>query len=329
MGVVSDITTIVLIVAALLSIVCVYVIAKLTERPGKAVGVLDDHISTLRTGDVVVMPYSGIYAWVVRIYGGTLWTHCGVVLRKGPSDDDLSVVEIAYYEDEDDLVPSPGALSGEDGTPRLVPRVYKNVQAIPIRKWQTLNARHRGIIGLIRRADVGEDGTESELSDRLEAAFKAHADAKINLDASTWLSTVVKLKYRNGIDDAPKDRVFCTELVARLLQSSGIIAKTHRPYCYRPHDFAALPEFENSIYILGLTKGRSAPKDPPPHKEDELSNDHDDRAPGIRSGASPTDIRCVGEHEVVLEAAKSAEGFERKAQVFEVEGLEVESIQER
>lgn len=315
----EDVLRVGLVVTALLGLFAVYLVAKLTGHPAPPRGRLANHVKSLRSGDLLIMPYSGLYSWLVRIYGGTFWTHCSIVLREGPRDEDVKIMEIAYYEDEDDLVEDPG------GSGKTVPRVYKNVFMLPIEKWRALNAR-RGVVGVIHRAEVGDEAAERNVTERLRRAFQAQSHAKINLDPMTWLTTIAKLPYRAS-DAAPRDRVFCTELAAKILQDSGMIAKKHRPECYRPADFATLPEFENGIYILSLTKGRQALSQPSV-EGDELCRVATARSADICSDFGAADICGVRKFEVV--GREGGEGHEAakgdKGQVAQVENLKVQVV---
>lgn len=330
LAIANDVLGVALVVVALLGMFAVYLFIKLSNHPRPPQGALVDYIPHLRSGDLIIMPFMGLYSWLVRIYGGTMWTHCSLVHRTGPRDEDVNILEIAYYEDKEDLVPE--TVNGGKSD-KLVPRVHKNVFSMPIAKWIRLN-RVRKVVGVIRRANIGDEAEEKELSDRLYRSFEAQIGAKINLDAVTWLTTIFKIPYREDLDAPPKKRVFCTELSAKLLQDAGIIAKRHRPHCYRPPDFAYLPEFESGIYILSLVKEGAKTK-PSSAKEDELLCITRARANHIYSDTGTSDVCGVGELKVVrregqggeeqsIEAQEKQELWEGRERQVEQEGLQIQ-----
>ena len=213
----------------LTALTAAYIVWKLFEDADMPIGIISE--AELDTGDVLVLAFESMYGKLVRVFGGTMWTHASLVIRR---PDGLHIAEMLNLHDEDS--------EDEDGNTKR----YKHFNVHPFERWKRLVA-DRVIVGVSKLA---KPVTQSQQK-AIEAYVAALSSTRANLDVGEWTQTMVKFRLNQKFDIDVPNVGFCTECIARTLQFAGVLNMKTSPRCYRPNDFSLNPEFR-PLYIKWL-----------------------------------------------------------------------------
>ena len=166
-----------------------------------------------KTGDLLVVAYGSKRAKLVKVFTGSMWTHCSVILRDG---DEVNVMEVARYSpDETGIVIS------------------------SIDHWLEKNSNctigYRPYLGRpIPRVDV-------------EGFLEPRQDVKVDMNVVHWFRSMYKTRY---VPQA-KNRFYCSEFVCHFLQEQNVIKKKYGPAGYKPWEllYGDLPLEDEDAYF--------------------------------------------------------------------------------
>jgi hypothetical protein len=172
----------------------------------------------IKTGDLIFIEYDSKYSTVINIFSQTKWSHVGFIYS---TNNSINVIEVSYYSDSN----------------------YDGLCVIPLDKWLKLNkGRKCGIKKLKNSISINLKVIENIL-----AKFKY---IKLDLDLLNWGKTLVKRNYKQR--NLIKQRYFCSEFIALLLQKLKIIDCIYTPDSYSPIDLYNLHNYYSTEYIFEI-----------------------------------------------------------------------------
>jgi hypothetical protein len=213
----------------------------------------EDRYSFLKTGDVLLTSHASKYGVLIRIYGGTVWTHASFVHRFEKTGR-VEIVELAMYSYFDKKTNS------------LV--VKKGMLRLPLAEWVRLNkyrndyddGRNQNLIVAIARLKNDKGVIIDDCA--FEHIIAKEKNAKCNLNMLDWITAsagpnsvfVVDalVKHRRRIRDR---RIYsCSEFVVHLLTQLRLISIEFDAMTFRPCDFrgSVLHEFHDKYNIVVL-----------------------------------------------------------------------------
>jgi hypothetical protein len=165
-----------------------------------------------KTGDLLVVAYGSKRAKLVKVFTGSMWTHCAVVVK---FKNDLRVMEVAHYA------------KGQSGI------ILKTLDS-----WMEKNSNC--LIGY--REYCGPEIHE----DDVKRYICSNSDIKVDLNVVSWLKSMYKTKYREEI----KSKKYCSEFVVSFLQESSVMRKKYKPAGYKPWEllYGSLPLTDKCRY---------------------------------------------------------------------------------
>ena len=176
---------------------------------------VDKCIAEAQTGDIVGVAYSSKRARLVRVFTGSMWIHLGIVVRTYKGE--AWVVEAARYNP-----------------------TTKGILSSPLKEWLEHNEGH----SIAWRRHVGS----SIRSSRVRRVLQRTQYADINLYVVDWLKTMYKTPYSSANGDVvSRDKYYCSEFVALMLQELGIMDKVHDPSGYKPWELL----YGSNLPLLG------------------------------------------------------------------------------
>lgn len=152
---------------------------------------------TLRTGDILAVSYPSYRGKLIKIFTGSWWAHTVMVVKKGK---DMYVYEMArYHSDEQGLLLK------------------------PIEDWIDWNEEYT--IALRKY-----DGVKKFPKKKLQRLLVESSEYEVDMSVVSWLKTSVRRKYK----PEDKDYYYCSEFIAHMMQSIGIMKKIIIPSSYKP-----------------------------------------------------------------------------------------------
>lgn len=149
-----------------------------------------------KTGDLLVVAYGSKRAKLVKVFTGSMWTHCAVIVN---IRNELRVMEVAHYA------------KGESGI------ILKTLD-----DWMDKNKNC--LIGY-------REYKGSPIEDNVVRKYiQDNSDIKVDLNVVSWLKSMYKVKYRQEL----KPKKYCSEFVASFLQDASILKKKYKPAGYKP-----------------------------------------------------------------------------------------------
>lgn len=178
---------------------------------------LENIRNKMRTGDLVIYDNESLPSRMVKTLVGSKFSHVGIIVKQ---NKEIKIIEAGVYPKTD----------------------YKGVYIIPIDEWIEINEFSRkGWLRLKRDRII-------RTKDLLQA-FEAIREAKFSSDMVEWKNTLSWFK-KDYIQEEPRSRMFCAEVVAYLLQEVGQLKKEWTPYSYSPIDFERSGIYDKVIPII-------------------------------------------------------------------------------
>ena len=165
-----------------------------------------------KTGDLLVVAYGSKRAKLVKVFTGSMWTHCAVVVKL---QNEIRVMEVAHYA------------KGESGI------ILKSLD-----DWMEKNSNC--LIGY--RSYSGPP-----ISEKVVKTFiYKNCDIQVDLNVVSWLKSMYKVKYSKE----NKAKKYCSEFIVSFLQDSNLLAKKYKPAGYKPWEllYGNLPMKSNHSY---------------------------------------------------------------------------------
>jgi len=165
--------------------------------------ILDD--TTIKTGDIIGVSYSGGFGWFVTFWTESIWSHAGIAWRD-PQTSELFILESAHYH-----------------------APWEGILKVPFAKWIEFNKRCVISVSRLQINDVRTDD-RSGLANRIMTEYNVFMNTK--LDALNWGWT--RLLRTGPYSPNMQSHYTCYELVITVLQRSEIAAKTYSCSSYFP-----------------------------------------------------------------------------------------------
>lgn len=174
----------------------------------------------MRTGDLLVFDNESLPTRMVKTFSGGTFGHVGVV-----------------------LVDSEGVFVLEAGVYPQTP--YKGVYKIPLEEWLSINQGNRlGWVPLKEEIKVNVEGVLQR--------FKELEGRRFDGEMVGWYHTLGPFR-KEGALESPRERVFCAETAAHLLQAGGVLPRDYTPDSYSPYAISVgsgkfsevIPVFQN------------------------------------------------------------------------------------
>lgn len=168
-----------------------------------------------KTGDLLVVAYGSKRAKLVKVFTGSMWTHCSILLVE--KDKPIRVMEVAHY--------------GEDRTGLVL---------TDIDEWF---ARHKYCI-LGYRPYHGSLLTKNKIDTYIDENMGIQAD----MNVVSWLKSMCKFSYQT----TKKHRYYCSEFIVSFLQTMKIMKKKYDAAGYKPWEllYGNLPLREKGAYNI-------------------------------------------------------------------------------
>lgn len=170
--------------------------------------------SKLRTGDLLIVSYPSYRGKLVKIFTGSSWTHCGMVMKKRGK---YYVIEIARYtRDERGLILKPLDDWIEWNSDYIISlRKYNGEKKFPKKKLQNL----------LKESEYYEE----------------------DLSVVSWLKTTIRRRYY----PEDKDYYYCSEFLAYTMQKIGIMKRIVIPSSFKPWEllYSKLPMYDGYSYV--------------------------------------------------------------------------------
>lgn len=170
----------------------------------------DDLINNLKTGDLFLVKYDSIHGVLISLTSGSIWSHTAFVYKD-------KIIEMSYYDKEN-----------------------SGLCVLNIQDW--LNYNKDRIICYKRWLGPALD--ESKIDDIL----LKYKTSKLDMNLLNWLKSLLNQKWEQLPQD--KNKFFCSELIAFLLQELNVIKKEKLPCNYKPCSFENLENYDKSIVFL-------------------------------------------------------------------------------
>ena len=166
-----------------------------------------------RTGDIIVVAYGSKRAKLVKVFTGSMWTHCSILLVE--ENKPMRVIEVAHY--------------GEDRTGLVI---------TDLEEWLK---RHKYCI-LGYRPYHGSRLNKS----RIDTYIEENEGIRADMNVVSWLKTMYKFSYKT----TKKKRFYCSEFVVSFLQDMGIMRKKYDASGYKPWEllYGDIPLREKGAY---------------------------------------------------------------------------------
>lgn len=193
------------------------------DSQGRAVVTFKEFVETAQSGDILAVSYNSKSGRLVKVFIGSIWTHCGLVLLKENKEGESEpfVLEIAHYRNEG-----------------LYGAVLK-----PLEEWVEHNMkRHMAV-----RRYTGRDFPTEEILSR--AKRDQIRGVKPDFNPGHWMKTMVKRDYGDE-DYAKHEKYYCSEYITHLMQEFGVIEQDYYPDGYQPRDllYGAIPLLASHAY---------------------------------------------------------------------------------
>lgn len=182
---------------------------------------------SVSTGDILAVSYNSVRGKLVKIFTGSMWTHCGLVIEV---NKEKYVVEVAFYR---------GLANG--------------VVVKPLDEWFSWNDGR--VLGW--RPYRGHRFPLNAMLRTIERDIDRGVEPDLN--TINWLKTLVKRRHRDP-DYGKREKYYCSEYITHLLQEHGVIRKDYYPSGYKPWEllYGDMPFEETheygSYYIIADKK---------------------------------------------------------------------------
>lgn len=165
-----------------------------------------------KTGDLLIVAYGSKRAKLVKVFTGSMWTHCAVVVK---IQNELRVMEVAHYA------------KGESGI------ILKRLDAW-LEKNKNCLIGYRSYCG----TPISENSIKTFICD--------NSDIKVDLNVVSWLKSMYKIKY----NEEHKPKKYCSEFIVSFLQDAQVLRKKYKPAGYKPWEllYGELPTTEGHDY---------------------------------------------------------------------------------
>ena len=181
--------------------------------------ILSSAIEQMKNGDLVAVSYSSTRGKLVKVFTGSMWTHIGMIYRPNPNE--IYVIESASYDDKSGVIKTPWE------------------------EWFDWN--YRKILAWVPcRSQIG--------CDQIDKIYSKVAGSEVNLWVVDWLKTMIK-QPRNRKTSEGKDRYYCSELIAYLLQELDLLDKKHEPSGYPPKELIFSLKSYDAPYLIAGSLG--------------------------------------------------------------------------
>ena len=196
-----------------------------------------DHIMTelhpmdeqrMKTGDLLTVAYPRIHGHLVKIFNGSMWTHSGLVAKSGK---DIYVWEMCGY----------CAVTNKDTGEKYPGR--EHICKVPLKEWLYRNRRQ-----IIARTPYNGPTLDPKKVDSIY--HRLQLTVKQDIFVINWIKVLKRWPYENNI---PPRKMFCTQLVAYVLQELNVLTKEWDACSFSPHDFV----FSKGRYVSDNTYGES------------------------------------------------------------------------
>jgi hypothetical protein len=157
------------------------------------------YLKCANTGDLIAVAYGSKRAKLVKVFTGSMWAHAAVIIHV--RGNDAHVVEAARYSE-----------------------TKSGILATPLKKWLHHNRNY-----IVAYRPYRGCGFEM---DSLKNFMETHESAKIDMFVGNWLKSMYKLRHDGS--RGPKEKYYCSEFVAHLLQELNVIKRKYLPAGYKP-----------------------------------------------------------------------------------------------
>ncbi len=166
-----------------------------------------EFVEQAKSGDIVAVSYNSTSGKMVKVFVGSVWTHCGLVLERKNEDGSLEkvILEIANYRAEG----------------------LKGAVIKPLSEWVYHN----------RTRLMAMRGYESASFPTEKVFRRVHRDQmrsiKPDFNPGNWLKTMFKRKYGDE-DYSTHEKYYCSEYITLMMQEFGVIKRDYYPDGYKP-----------------------------------------------------------------------------------------------
>lgn len=166
-----------------------------------------------KSGDLLVVAYGSKRAKLVKVFTGSMWTHCSVIIR---DRDEINVMEVARYS--------------------------INESGIVISTFDAWMERNKNCI-------IGYRSYEGKVitKEAITKFVNNRQDVKVDMNVVHWLRSMYKTNYKT----VKKRNFYCSEFITYFLQEMHIVKRKYHPAGYKPWEllYGDLPLCNNSKYL--------------------------------------------------------------------------------
>lgn len=179
--------------------------------------------NNLETGDLVFVSYNNTLGYFMRGWMGSAWTHVGMIMKH---ENKLYVMETADYS------------SIKSSTKNQIKDLPKNngILVIPFETWKSLNKKHTITY---KQLQTPENFDRRVLIREFLKIQEAKLDT-FSVGMNIWSKYIWRRRYKKS--NQKKSNITCSELIAKIYQSTAVIKKKYDPGSYYTKDF-----IENTI----------------------------------------------------------------------------------